>query len=224
MMDVKRRLCVLGAVLVGSVVIAAMGLFAARVSFVNENALSYPVMRHALGREVDLEGSYAEYKTENTDGLSLTVEGARRMSCNQYLEKYASDPSSYYPLLGDETDMEELTLLVLDIEIANNKQGDEDKGYLDSIGWSVVPDRARELWLRVDHSLFGASVPQIDGAFQLSVKPGTTFTVHVPFSALLNKRFPAAMGDVNRLPLDAGSYSFTVTNMPVRHVVDIEVK
>lgn len=204
--------------------IVITGLFAARVAFVNAAALSYPVERHALGSRVELAGSYAEYKTENTDGLSMTVTGARRMSCSQYLDEYVSDRSSYDSFPDDKTDMDALTLLVLDIEIANNKQDESDRGYLDSIGWSVVPDEARELWLRVDHALFGASVPQIDGAFQLSVKPGTTFTVHVPFDALLNKRFPAGMTDMYRPALDAGSYSFTVTNIPVRHVVDVEVK
>lgn len=193
-----------------------------RVWHLNSNPPTYPRVDHSMGEDIELDGAFAEFAYENTDGYSIAVTNAERMSPREYLDRYARGPSvPENPY--DSTDEEAKVLIVLDIEIRNDKKSSEDRGYLDSIGWSLIPEEKKERWLRVDSSLFGLSVPQIEGAFQLSVKPGTEYTVHVPFSTSIYDEFPASAGMGHKPLLDSGSYDFFVTNVPTRHVVTIDV-
>lgn len=194
-----------------------------RVIAVNATALQYPSRDHALGDTVSLDGSYAEFKRENTDGLEVTVTGAHRMSCAEYLEQYVENDDLYIPYTDDMTDMNAKTLVVLDMTITSRKKPSDERGYLDSLGWSVVPDAARERWLRVDSALFDATIPQAEGSYQLSVKPGTSFVVHVPFDSLVNRAFPAKATETYRPTVDAGSFTLTMTNAPVRHTVSFSI-
>ncbi|MBY4797508.1 hypothetical protein K6V98_03940 [Collinsella sp. AGMB00827] len=186
---------ILGA-LVGIALIAG---FAMGVTWVNRVAPTYPSEVHSLGEPVALKGSFAEYEYEHTDPYEITVTGASRMSVNEYISRFAPDSSlrapDYNYIASDTTDFDQVNLVVLDIVIRNDGTGGEESGYLDSLGWSLLSEAQRHLWLRVDSELFNLSVSQIEGAFQLSVKPGTEFTVHVPFSTTERDGFLAPRGN-----------------------------
>ncbi len=205
-----------------AIALFAIGCIVVRVVQVNASAASYPCEAHAIGESIALGGAFSEYKQENTDGYTLTVKDARLMSRDDYLNTYAADPDAYDSSF-DATDGKSNSLLVLDIAIRNDKKVDDEKGYLDSLGWSVTPDSEKQRWMRVDTPLFNLSVPQLEGAFQLSVRQGTEFTIHVPFSTRLSEPFPASGAMQYRPELKPGSYQFIVTNVPVRHIVSFEV-
>lgn len=200
---------------------------AGRIWVVNSHAIRMPVEHHSLNEAVDLGGAFSEYVYEHTDGYAITVSQARRMSVNEYLDAYAAERQQVQERFedpDDKTDLDAPTLLVLDIEIRNDKAEDAERGYLDSIGWNVKSATRPELWIRAESALLDSSIPQADGAFQLSIKPGTTFTVHVPFSPGSEPLpFPASDAEHAMPTLDAGSYSFVVTKAPVRKVVDFSV-
>lgn len=204
------------------VVIVLFCLFGFRVHQVNSKSSTYRVETHKIGELVELNGAFAEYATENTNGFSFLIQSAELMSVNEYVSQYAkSDDISNNPL--DSTDLNAKTLVVLEIVIRNQKSEEAERGYLDSLGWSVIPSAHKERWLRVDSTLFNLSVPQLEGAFQLSVRPGTEFTVYVPFSTTVLDKFPAQSSMSHRPTLDSGSYDFIATNLPVRHVVKVRV-
>lgn len=208
-------------------IVCACSLFAARVHQVNAEAYHRVEEIHETGERFALDGSFAEYAYENTKEYSLEVTGANIMSCNEYLERYGEDEYEYTKY--DDTDRDAPTLVVLDMVIERGgARGDvppvEELGYLDSLGWSLICNDARNLWLRVDTGLFATSVPQIEGAFQLAVLPGTSFEVHVPFCTTFAKDFPSPIGEDYRPVLEEGAYTLAVTNVPVRHMVEIVAK
>lgn len=193
-----------------------------RVSLVNSEGLPYDIALHSVGDSVELNGAFAEYSTENTDGFSFSVDSAELMSINEYIDCYSKDggtPNDPY----DTTDPNEKSLAVLTITIRNDKSESDERGYLDSLGWSLIPRDQKERWLRVDSTLFNLSVPQLGGAYQLSVRPGTEFTIHVPFSTSVVDRFPAQAGMGHKPTLESGDYDFIATNLPVRHIVEVKL-
>lgn len=212
---------IMGALIVGCIA------YGSRVADVNAQAFKLDVDAHPMRAPFELSGSFAEHAYENTDGYKVEVTGARVMSCDQYVSRFAVEGEEPIFQPTDSTDRSSPTLVVLDIVITNGSEGGaadaSDLGYLDSIGWSLVPVERPEMWLRVDRDLFNTSVPQINGAFQLAVAPGTSFTIHVPFSTFHSGAFPARSGDMYRAVLGQSlrDFRFTLTNVPVRHVVEV---
>lgn len=199
----------------------------ARIWVVNATAITIPKEEYGMRETVSLDGAFSEYKTENTDGYSLRINAAHRMSIQEYLDTYAvNSPTeeASYAIPNDVTDSQAKTLLVLDIEIINNKSQDDERGYLDSLGWFIASARHPERWIRVENGLLQCSVPQIQDEFRLSIKPQTTYLLHVPFAVgRTNAPFPSSVDDTYIPELDAGSYEFIVTKAPIRKVVGFVV-
>lgn len=193
-----------------------------RFWLVNGEQLPYSVSVHKVGDTVQLQGAFAEYSYENTDGFSFTVQSAELMSINEYVDRYSKD-GALPDLSYDTTDRDAATLAVLDIVIRNDKSENDERGYLDSIGWSLIPRNQKERWLRVDNQLFNLSVPQLGGDYRLSIRPGTEYTIHVPFSTTVTDGFPSQTGLGHKPTLESGDYDFIATNLPVRHIVKVEL-
>lgn len=198
---------------------------AARIYYVNEHAPSTPVKTYNLNETVALEGAFAEYAYENTDGYLVRATKAERMSINEYIDLYSVDQSILDGYLEEQhnyTDRDLKTLVVVDLEIQNDKPTDGDRGYLDSIGWAIKSSSSPELWIRTESALLESSIPQAGGAFQLSVKPGTTYTVHIPFSGVAQfVPFPAPNHIVSSPELTPGRYSLVLTKGKASNVIDL---
>lgn len=198
-----------------------------RIRAVNEDALAFPVETYSIHQGVALDGAFAEYAYENTQGYTVTVTKARRMSVNEYLALYGEDKeaeSSYREADGDDADFDSKSLVVLDVEIQNDKAETDERGYLDSIGWTLASTEKPAIWPRTDSALFHCSIPQAEGAYQLSIKPGTTYTTHVPFSYSTLREFPAADGLYYSPEMEPGKYSLILTKAPVRKIVQLDVE
>lgn len=209
---------------VGScIAVAALLCFGVRVYQVNASAFSYPLETHGLHDELVLDGAFAEYSHENTKGYSIVVEDAERMSCNEFVEAYGAEGEKLGVDEHDKTDLNAKTLLVLTVRIKSDKGPQDERGYLDSIGWSIQSVERPEWWVRVDYGLLDITAPQLEGAFQLSVKPGTEFELHVPFSMYQSVDFPGNEYDTYRPEIKAGDYRFVCTKAPVRKVIDFSV-
>ena len=182
---------------------------------------------HPAGDLVALWGAFGEYKYENADGYSVRVGAARRMSINEYLASYSRDPKSEETYRSDRfngTDPNEMRLVVLDIEMRNDKSEGDEQGYLDSLGWALKSPSHPELWIRTESELLSCSIPQAGGAFQLSIRPKTRFTVHVLFASVRhNKPFSSASGTNEAPDLDAGDYELVLTKAPVHKVIGASV-
>lgn len=209
---------------------AAAGIIALamRIWSVNASAFEYPVEVSGLNEEVELKGAFAEYAYENTDGYSVRVTAARRMSIAEYIDAYSLDKDAaqvYRSGVGDVTDDNAKTLIVLDIEMANKKAEGSERGYLDSIGWSIKSADHPESWIRAESGLLGTSIPQANGAYQMSIRPQSSYVLHVPFVETgCEPSFPARDGEVICPELGAGDYEFVITKAPVRKVVAFSVE
>lgn len=213
-------------------VAAAFALLAvaigARIWMVNADALAFPVETYPMQQAVSLDGAFAEYSVENTKGYSLTVTSAQRMSVNEYLDLYGEDEEGaarYREGLGLTTDFDSKTLVVLEIQIQNDKGANDERGYLDSLGWALTSAEKPAIWPRVVSSLLDCTIPQAEGAwtFKLSIKPGTTYTLHVPFGYTTDREFPAANGSYYSPVMEPGEYSLILTKAPVRKIVKVDV-
>lgn len=217
----KRQVVVLA-------VVAACAAVAARIAYVNANAYTIPEQTYSVGDAVPLEGSFTDYSSENTQGYSIVITGAQRMSENEYLDAYAQDEQLAEALRSntdDATNMDAKTLIVLDITMINEKTAEDPRGYLDSLGWSLKDESRPEYWIRVKSDLLDCSLPQLGGDFRLSIKPGTQYQIHVPFaSTTLMSGFPAPVNQRFVPQMPGGSYRFVVTKDPVRKQVDFQVQ
>ncbi len=213
--------------------VAAAVLLGVRIWHVNATAgLNYPVETYAQDEWLPLEGAFAEYATENTDGYSIRVTGVRRMSAEQYLEQYGRDEAAgaeYLDKMSYAGAKSEALYVVLDIELRNDKTASSERGYLDSWGWYLSDLKDPTRYIRVDGDLLLCTTPQIKGrtgaSQKLSIKPGTTFQLHVPFSCgEAECSFPASVDQYCYPKPNAGKYTFIVTKAPVRKVVELDVK
>ncbi len=198
-----------------------------RIRAVNADALVFPVETNSIQQNVALDGAFAEYAAENTQGYTVTVTGARRMSVNEYLALYGEDndgESMYRETEGNITDFDSKSLVVLDIEIRNDKAETDERGYLDSIGWALTSKQKPAIWARVVSSLLDCSIPQAEGTFKLSIKPGTTYTIHAPFGYTTYREFPATDGSYYSPEMEPGEYSWIITKAPVRKIVQLSVE
>ncbi|EHF02696.1 hypothetical protein HMPREF1008_00341 [Olsenella sp. oral taxon 809 str. F0356] len=201
---------------------------AARIWVVNARAPVIPEEWFQANEDVPLEGAFAEYRYENTRGYSICVTDARSMSVREYLAEFSKDDDAarvqMERLAQEGTDLDAKTLLVADITMKNEKGAEDERGYLDSIGWSVKCPETPAYWIRVQSMLFSCSVPQINGSYKLSIRPKTEYVIHVPFaSTMFEATFPQPY-DYQYLPtLEPGEYGFVVTKGPVRKVVHLDV-
>lgn len=214
-----------------AIIAAALALLAIvvgiRIRAVNADALVFPVETYSIQQGVALDGAFAEYAVENTKGYTVTVTNARRMSANEYLALYSEDEeaeSRYREAEEDSTDFDSKSLVVLDIEIRNDKAETDERGYLDSIGWTLTSTEKPSIWPRTASTLFCCSIPQAEGIYKLSIKPGTTYTIHVPFSYSTRREFPAAAGLYYSPEMEPGEYSLILTKAPARKIVRLSVE
>lgn len=215
----------LSLILVVGIVAAVL---AARIWVVNAQVPAIPEEQSGANEFVSLEGAFAEYEYENTMGYSICVTGARRMSVREYLDAFGKDVDAARAhmegLAKDGTDLDAKTLLVADITMRNEKGTEDERGYLDFMGWSVKCPKMPAYWIRVESRLFYCTVPQIKGSFKLSIKPKTEYVIHVPFaSTMFQATFPQPY-DYQYLPtLEPGDYDFVATKAPVRKVIHLDV-
>lgn len=209
-------------------VAVAVALCILRVWFVNASAVEIPVRTYSPSEFVPLDGDFAEFEYENTDGYSVRLDRAQRMSVNEYIAAYAKDAALTNAYMSDEnnaTDPNAKTLIVLDITLRNDKSEEDERGYLDSIGWSVTEPSRPEYWIRCQSSLFESSVPQINGDFRVSIKPGTQYQIHVPFaSTTVPTGFPHPQIQYAIPEMAPGAYQFLVTKAPTRKQVAFTVQ
>lgn len=222
-----RRKKAIAVVLIAASVVA----FCARVAFVNAEAQHLEIQTYEIGEEVDLDGSFLEYATENTAGYSIRVTDARIMTSREYAEAYGvvedvdGRLASISQALGagdveGAPALDEKTEIVLDIEVTN---ADNDDGYLMALSWRIIPEKTRDAAFQPDFDLWGLANPAMGEQIGFTIRSGSSMSLHIPF-----KR------DIVRPPLKSNGYSyiavaqsesyyFQVSNVPVRRVVDLGV-
>lgn len=217
---------------VALIAVAAVAAYCARVWYVNAHAQAIPVEYHEMGEQVDLDGNFMEFASENTSGYSVRVTGMRLMSPREYAQAYTADSEDADTVLAalgqdrgtvnweGEAALDEKTEIVLDIEVTN-KDNDE-KGGIFALSWRVIPEATRDAAYQPDFDLWALASPAMGNQLGFSIRSGTSMTLHVPFYRNL-ERPPLKTNAYNYVAVaDAEPYYLQLSNVPTRHIVSLD--
>lgn len=202
----SRRSLVAGGL--GAVAAAA---FAARVWWVNANAFDYPERRYGVGDWVDLDGAFTVYSAwEDTKGYSLCVQGAQVMSRAEYVERYALDPSGVEATAYDDVPS------VLCVTLAMRNRGNPEGG-ISLYDMALVP-KGQIRAMRYHAGLWATSNENVrEDMYSFGLLEDSEYTAQVPY---------ILYGDPEedfQHEIRTRRFAFTVSNAPVRNVIDIEL-
>lgn len=210
----RRRFVAAGA---AALLLAGVG---ARVWWVNDRAPDKPeVVCHSMGTWVELDGAFNQSRGEDTAGYGVCVAGAEVLSYNEYVERYATDGS--VPLEG----LDARSLVCLDVDIRN--EGDSSGG-LALATMYLVPERRNEFFVSDAELLLMAETKLRESGSSgmgVSVRSGTEYATHLVY------RRQGGEVDHGGIPMSASyfetiddrGFELILSNLPVRHVVHIEV-
>ncbi len=189
----------------------AAAAFAARVRWVNANAFDYPERRHAVGEWVDLDGAFAVYSAwEDTKGYSLCVQDAQVMSRAEYVERHAHDPSGVEATAHDDVPS------VLCVTLAMRNRGNPAGG-IDLYDMALVPEGQIRA-MRYHTGLWATSNKNVtEDMYSFSLFEDSEYTAQVPYILY------GEQDEEFRQEIRARRFTFTVSNAPVRNVIDIEI-
>lgn len=168
----KHRMALIEAVCL--LLILILGALAAwQIIRVNSEAPKAVVEEYSLGDTVKLEGSFLESTSEENTNYTICVNSAERMSYNEYIAKYGVNKKK------TKKDGNDKSILCLNATITNTGS---EIGCLSIYDMRLLPESkntyyiAQEsIWKKSEKNL--ATWPNL-----ISVKPGTSYTVHIPFT------------------------------------------
>lgn len=202
-------------VFAAAAIFAVVAASAARIAWVNDNAVHVPEERFEVGEWVDFDGAFVSSGQENTDGYSLRVADAHIMSCRDYLSQYASEEAA--KALSNEAG----EVVVLEIDVSNSGNSD---GYMNYKSWRLSPPSKNTAYY-IDYDLWYQAIPALaEGKGRFGVTEGTTKTIYVPFwhfdsyEANMQGDFSSTM----RADVLEGDYEFIFAHVP-RYVVPFEI-
>lgn len=189
---------------------------AARIAFVNEHAVEIPEKRCEAGTWVELDGAFVSTALEDTEGYALRVNGARTMTCQEYLDAYAPDAAEAASPDGQ--------VVVLDIDVRN--EGSME-GYINYKSWRLLPPGRNTVYY-VDGSLWTQAIPALaEGMGAFGVVEGTTKNLQIPFwhQDVYGMSVGVSSGGPTvgfYAPVASGRYDFVFAHIP-RHVMPIDL-
>lgn len=213
--------------LVAAAAFVAVGVFALRVWSINADAAQISVETHDLGEEIDLDGAFCEYSSENTEGYTIEVVGATEMTPREYAESYASgevDTDEEIAALFETDDSSDSadakTEIVLEVKVTNNGS---DDGHIHALSWRLVPTATKDSEWQCDFEVWAIANPAIAGQIGFSIKPNSSMTLFIPFSRSENAGFMEKQDYGHKVLATQESYELIISNQPVRHVVSVGV-
>lgn len=184
-------------------VLAVAGI-AARIVHVNTTTPKIPLQHFEQGTWVPLEGAFQLDSMDDTDGYELYVEGATICSHDDYLRRHGVEPANPGEY-GDATS-------VVDVTIRVKNEGDSTGG-LDMFSMVLIPEGLNtyyicdtELWALVQ-----------GGAETVSIRSGTEFTMHVPYTINSVGR------EVYETTITGERFWLLASRMPERKMIEVLV-
>lgn len=207
--------------------LAAAGLMGWRIAWVNANEnLESPLVVHQMGEWVELNGAFLEEASaENTRGYSLRVADAELLSRNEFVARYSG--GTLGPVEG--FDVPCMCCVTLDV------RNEGAQGGLDLLSMVLIPRRGNEqlvyddrLYLAGEEKLrsLGGSTAVFMG--YIRTRENTEYTTHIPYmvrgiyQSSEESNLVARAGHLEELT--DTSYRLYLSNRPIRHVVEVEVR
>lgn len=163
-----------------------------------------------MGEEVALNGAFMTKANEGTDHYIVKVQGARKVSYNEYMSAYGVDGAQSI----DGYDAKS----VLDVEMEITNEG-SDAGGLNAWEFVLIPESGNVYYIP-SATLWAQSEPNLPPETGLiTISPKTSHVVHIPF--VQNEGFT----DDTRFLSEIGGSSFTlrVADAPMSKVVVLNV-
>lgn len=196
--------------IVGGLGLIGVSALAGRIWWVNANAFDYPEVHYSMGEWVDLDGAFATYRQEDTQGYSMCVQDAQIMTRAEYIEKYAIDPMQV-----EATEYDDVPSVLCVTLAMKNEQN--DSGSLHLYDMNLVPEWAASS-MRYQMDLWSTSNKNVtDSTYSLSLLEDSEFVTQVPY--ILYGRTDEDF----QQEITARSFKFIVSNAPVRNIIDIEL-
>ncbi|MBR2836364.1 MAG: hypothetical protein IKE43_11750 [Coriobacteriales bacterium] len=194
----------------------------ARIWSVNKNApIQIPVVHHAIGEEVNIDGTFIATNNELTQGYYVTIKDAKLSSYNEFIRNYANDGSE--PIEGlDYPAFVDLTWLLR----SERSKDDPQTGGINMLYISLVPERRntyyyalRKLILKSQEKLRRIG----SDAVSFGILPGTEYELHIPYGHLTGTQIYMGKRIENAYlcHMEDTKFELYLSNWPVRHIVDI---
>lgn len=200
-------------IIVGLALVACFALLGFRIWHVNSTAIkmaSDNVEHYQMGEWVQLNGAFLANIKENTDGYAIRVNSAELISYNEYIERYALDPTRTVDGL------DEKSVICLDIDVKNEGN---DNGAILLFECKLIPERKNTYYL-YSSELWAESVPLSKGTVTLAIRADSEFHTMIPFrindTDLVNYT-------AYRSPIPDTDFELTISNSPVRKVIDVRL-
>lgn len=194
----------------------------------NSNAPQWPTVISNVHDTVELSGAFAEYDDELTDGYSITVNDVEALSPIEYVDAYGHDPeiksestsliTDYYEESGITNDVSDRTELVVTMTVENR---DNEAGHLHALSWKAIDSYARDIAFTCDFGIWKYANPAMEKQIGFTIKPGSALTLHVPFSSNSPYTMLETQDERSLLAVEDTDYELLLTNVPIRHVVDL---
>lgn len=179
----------------------------ARIAYVNATD-SNPITTetYQMSDWVDLGGCFASNKqSESTDAYSVKLVSAKLTSYNEYVREFDRQDCVQEGLDAQS---------VIDMEFEIRNDGGEDGGIF-LLGWKLFPER-RNMYYIWDADLLKINQPELEGTLGFAVAPGTTKTIHIPFTVNLDDRENLSEYKSDIKDTD---FELVITNSPIRKVI-----
>ena len=184
-----------------------LGVYGARVAWVNAKAEEIPQQTYATGQDVALKGSFFESKdVESTGSYSVRLVKAELMSRSEYLEE--SDGATQASV------KEARSIVVLELALRND--GDEPGAY--NLLFSVLSAKDGSQYLIADTELWSKVNPKVSaGQYMVAVRPHSEYVARIPYAinSSGDKKYEEAIG--------AKSFWLAVSDYPVKNVIDVQL-
>lgn len=199
-----RKSILVGAVFVVFIILVGVGL---KIYSVNANALVVLKESYSMGTNVDLDGSYVQKISENTQGYSWRVNSIEKVSYNDYVKRFAQ-PS----MAVDGRDAPSIILL----EVTIRNEGNTD-GYLNAMMYYLIPKRANTYFI-IDSSLWQLTEPNAPSDIgALTLVPDTEYTTYIPYVANISEE------KVYTQPIPDTNFDLRISNGPVSKSIELSI-
>lgn len=182
-----------------------------RIAYVNHNALSIEKEHYQTGEWVELDGNFLHSKSEDTQGYSIRVLSAEKLSYNDYIDRYGIDQEK------KSISYDAKSLIALEIEFKN--EGNENGSIL-IFECKLVPARKNEYFIR-DNELWAESEPKMKDNLRLQLVKDSSYLTVIPYKINLIDEENLSQ---YRNPIEDSSFELVVSNAPIKKVIDIDLE
>lgn len=196
-----------GVVAAALVVLALLGVYVARVAWVNATAQKVPVRTYAMGQDIALDGAFFESKdAEKTASYSVRLVGAELVSRSEYLEGSGGAMQA--------SAREPRSIVVLELALRND--GNEPGAY--NLLFSVLSAKDGSQYLIADTELWSKVNPKVSaGQYAIAVRPHTEYVARIPYA--INSSGEAKYEKA----IAARSFWWAASDYPTKNVVDVQL-